>query len=128
MRSTFIFAFLFIAGCASQPPLTPTSRVITGENIAPLLTSAKLERIENHGQLSGLKVKDIEAGSNWERAGFHNGDQVTAINGKPVQTGDDLFHLLEVMVRPEISEIQVVRAADPIAGEHVEVLRVRAAR
>jgi type II secretory pathway component PulC len=107
------FATVLLVGCASAP-----------KTEGPLLTSARFENVVNAGQVSAVRLRDIQPGSGWEKFGFREGDLVTAIDGKPITQQDDVFHLLEAMAVPGLHEIQVSRA---VSGR-LENLRVRSAR
>src|SRR3954453_18488074 len=91
---------LLAAGCASRSAAPD----------APLLTTARLEQVARQGRISAVRLHDIEPNSGWEKFGFREGDEVTAIDGRPVSRQDDVFHLLEAMAQPGLHEIQVSRA------------------
>jgi type II secretory pathway component PulC len=115
------------AGCAGRAPIQGPGAWNSAENVTPLFMSADLQRIEHGGKVSAVRISSIARGSSWEAAGFQDGDEITAINGKPIQEPDDFFRLLEAMARPQTSVVELNRRSAPGQPPHPESLRVRAA-
>jgi S1-C subfamily serine protease len=88
--------------------------------------SANLERVEHGGKVSAVRISEIVKGSRWDQLGFQDGDEITAIGGKPVNEPDDFFRLLEAMARPQSTLVELYRHPEDGAPSHPESLRVRA--
>ncbi len=47
-----------------------------------------------YGGKSGVTIADVRAGSPADDAGLRTGDTITAVNGKPIKSGDELINLI----------------------------------
>ena len=71
------------------------------------LPSAAVARV--YGTKSGVTITDVVAGKPAEKAGLQIGDTITAVNGKPVKTGDELVNIISSVKPGNKVEITYVR-------------------
>lgn len=113
---------LLLSACATQSSRGEFNSAVSAE--LPLLISARVEPVKTQGRLTALRLLEIEPGSFWEKAGFREADEVTAINGRPVRTEEDYYRLLATLAVPSSAQVQIERRSETNAPAHVEILRV----
>jgi serine protease Do len=69
--------------------------------------SAAVARV--YGASTGVTITDVVAGKPAEKAGLQIGDTITAVNGKPVKTGDELVNIISAVKPGNKVEITYLR-------------------
>src|SRR3984885_13948468 len=75
------------------------------------------------GAANGVVIMGVEAGSPAEKAGLKGGDVITAVNGKPVKTGNDLVN--PIAQAPIGSKVKIDYVRDRAAKETNAVVEDR---
>jgi serine protease Do len=75
------------------------------------------------GAANGVVIMGVEAGSPAEKAGLKGGDVITAVNGKPVKTGNDLVN--PIAQAPIGSKVKIDYVRDRAAKEATAVVEDR---
>ncbi|HXM14174.1 MAG TPA: trypsin-like peptidase domain-containing protein [Candidatus Eremiobacteraceae bacterium] len=75
------------------------------------------------GAANGVVIMGVEAGSPAEKAGLKGGDVITAVNGKPVKTGNDLVN--PIAQAPIGSKVKIDYVRDRTAKEATAVVEDR---
>ena len=75
------------------------------------------------GAANGVVIMGVEAGSPAEKAGLKGGDVITAVNGKPVKTGNDLVN--PIAQAPIGSKVKIDYMRDRAAKETTAIVEDR---
>src|SRR6202007_4420 len=75
------------------------------------------------GAANGVVIMGVEAGSPAEKAGLKGGDVITAVNGKPVKTGNDLVN--PIAQAPIGSKVKIDYVRDRQSKETTAVVEDR---
>ncbi len=76
------------------------------------------------GVMTGLRVQRLVDGSFWHQLGMQQGDVITAVNGRPIDSMDAWQHLMEVGQHDLDITIRVERAAKQL-GYRTQTIRPR---
>jgi general secretion pathway protein C len=61
----------------------------------------------------GFQVRQIQAGSIYEKLGLHSGDVIMSINGQPVRTAEDAIRLYQQLPSLNSVQMEIVRNGSP---------------
>jgi general secretion pathway protein C len=82
-------------------------------NINDIITQVRVEPHMVDGVAQGLIVKNIAAGSIFERMGLADGDIVQAVNRRPIKSPDDVVALYQSLKSARRLNLQVTRGGQP---------------
>jgi general secretion pathway protein C len=82
-------------------------------NINDIITQVRVEPHIVDGVAQGLMVKNIAAGSIFERMGLADGDIVQAVNRRPIKSPDDVVALYQSLKSARRLNLQVTRDGQP---------------
>jgi type II secretion system protein C len=84
-----------------------------------ILTQARmLPSYDENGELRGLKLSQIKAGSRLQAAGFQEGDVVRSVNGTEIASPAQGLRILREIDASEAVEVEVERAGELMALEY----------
>lgn len=116
---------------ASSPGTRPgPSRTITIKrddieqslsNIQDLVTQASIKPHFTDGEVDGLSVTGVKAGSIFRKMGLRNGDIVKSVNGNDIKSPEDLLSLYSDLQAEDNISIKIIRRG----RERTNNLRVR---
>ncbi|MGD0021082.1 MAG: type II secretion system protein N [Smithellaceae bacterium] len=66
-------------------------------DLKTIMTQAIVRPYFEDGVQEGFIVSDIKPNSLYQKLGLHNGDIIIDVNGKPVQTADDILQMVNIM-------------------------------
>ncbi len=66
-------------------------------DLKTIMTQAVVRPYFEDGAQEGFIVSDIKPNSLYQKLGLHNGDIIIDVNGKPVQTADDILQMVNIM-------------------------------
>jgi general secretion pathway protein C len=66
-------------------------------DLKTIMTQAVVRPYFEDGEQKGFIVSDIKPDSLYQKLGLHNGDIIIDVNGKPMQTTDDILQMLNIM-------------------------------
>jgi general secretion pathway protein C len=66
-------------------------------DLKTIMTQAVVRPYFEDGKQEGFIVSDIKPDSLYQKLGLHNGDIIIDVNGKPMQTTDDILQMLNIM-------------------------------
>ncbi len=89
-------------------------RLVLGVGLAPADVAAKLRASVGLPDRPGLLVRTVEEGSAADRAGIQVGDLLTATDGAPLASVDDLHAALDRAASTGTLQVHVVRGADEL--------------
>jgi len=61
----------------------------------------------------GFQVRQIQAGSIYQKLGLHSGDVIKSINGQPVRTAEDAIRLYQQLPTLNSVQMEIVRNGSP---------------
>jgi serine protease Do len=91
-----------------------TERPRLGIAVAPPHVANHLRDAVGLPPVEGLLVRGVEDDSPAARAGLRRGDLLTAADGRPLRTSDELFEVLDDLAPGATLTLTVVRAADEL--------------
>jgi general secretion pathway protein C len=107
----------------AAPPMTPPSpgAVVLNRNelqdamadMGSLLSQAQVRPFFNAGVPDGFIVTSIRPGSLYQKMGISNGDVIQEVNGRKIQTADDLTGLLTTLKSSNDISLVVKRGGNP---------------
>lgn len=108
------------ATASTGPPPLPGTLVLkrielqdSMEDMGTLLSQAQIRPYFNAGAPDGFIVTNIRAGSLYQKMGIANGDIVQEVNGRKIQTADDLTGLLSTLKSSNVISLEVKRGGNP---------------
>jgi general secretion pathway protein C len=66
-------------------------------DLKTIMTQAVVRPYFEDGEQKGFIVSDIKPDSLYQKLGLHNGDIIIDVNGKPMQTADDILQMVNIM-------------------------------
>jgi general secretion pathway protein C len=78
-------------------------------NIGQLMGEAKIEPNMTDGNPDGLLISDVKPNSLFRRMGLRNGDIITGVDGKSIETVDDALKLYENLKSAEGASVDIKR-------------------
>jgi len=84
-----------VADNSYQMPTEDVQTVMN--NPAELLSQARILPKYEEGQMQGLQISQIKPGSLYEQAGLQEGDTVTAVNGNPISSPDQVGSIFNML-------------------------------
>jgi general secretion pathway protein C len=78
-------------------------------NIGQLMGEAKIEPNISNGNPDGLLISDVKPNSLFRRMGLRNGDIITGVDGKTIETVDDALKLYENLKTSEGASVDIKR-------------------
>jgi general secretion pathway protein C len=78
-------------------------------NISQLMGEAKIEPNIINGNPDGLLINDVKPNSLFRRMGLRNGDVITGVDGKAIETVDDALKLYENLKTAEGASVEIKR-------------------
>lgn len=79
------------------------------KNLQTILMQAAATPHTEEGQVKGFIISDITPGSIYEKAGFQNGDLVTAINSSPLSSASAAIKVLNSIKKSTEVEVSITR-------------------
>ncbi len=79
------------------------------QNIAKLMTQARLTPQSRSGKPNGFLISEIVAGSIYQRIGLHNGDIIQSVNGMSLSNADKTVAILKVLKENRHVEVALWR-------------------
>ncbi|MDP6682870.1 MAG: type II secretion system protein GspC [Desulfobacterales bacterium] len=91
------------------------------QNINALMRQAKIRPHFLNGKPDGLFISNIQHGSIFARLGLRNGDILTGVNGKSIQSVDDALKLYQDLKLSSNVAVQIKRKGKVLSiGYHIE--------
>lgn len=78
-------------------------------NIGQLMGEAKIEPNMTDGNSDGLLISDVKPDSLFRRMGLRNGDIITGVDGKTIETVDDALRLYENLKTADSASVDIKR-------------------
>lgn len=83
--------------------------VLVEKKLSEILMQTATEPHVENGRMVGFKLWDIEKGSIFDVAGFHDGDLITSINQQPINSAAIAIRILNQLRNASDAEIEFVR-------------------
>ncbi len=91
------------------------------QNINDLMRQVKIRPHFLNGKPDGLFISNIQKGSIFARLGLRNGDILTGVNGKKIQSVDDALKLYQDLKSSSDVAVQIKRKGEVLSiGYHIE--------
>ncbi len=109
------------ASTAPPPPLPSPGAIVLNRNelqdamadMGSLLSQAQVRPYFNAGVPDGFMVTSIRPGSLYQKMGISNGDIIQEVDGRKIQTADDLTGLLNTLKSSNDISLVIKRAGNP---------------
>ncbi len=82
------------------------------KNLGQLLTQVRVRPRIKDGKPDGLELARIKRGSLFARLGLKNGDIVQKINGRPINSPDDVFSLYQRLKSGSQVSVDIIRSGE----------------
>jgi len=79
------------------------------QNVNQLMKHARIRPHFTNGQPDGLKLTGVRPGSIFTEIGFRNGDIITGVNGKPIESVDDALKFYSSLKSANNVDLQIRR-------------------
>ena len=92
----------------SPPPAVPLEDVtIAGRSPAEIFSSARNQPKYEQGQMVGIQLNNVKAGSLFEEMGIQNGDVITQVNGIQIDSPQGSAEVLRELTEAETIQVEV---------------------
>ena len=92
-------------GTSGNVQMTPEYKQKIKSNLSSILMEAAATPVMEGQAIIGFKLEEIDKGSMFEKAGFIDGDTVTSINGRPLNSAASAIKTLNSLKDNDASEI-----------------------